>query len=41
MIAAMNLFFVGLMAKLLDTLNRHAPVGFEDESGFHFGVKKC
>jgi hypothetical protein len=40
MTVAMNLFFVGLMAKLLDSLNRHAPVGFQDEAGFHFGVKQ-
>jgi hypothetical protein len=39
MTAAMNLFFVGLMAKLLDSLNRHAPLGYQDESGFHFGVR--
>jgi len=38
--AAMNIFFVGLMAKLLDNLNKHAPVGYQDESGFHLGAKK-
>ena len=38
MTAALNLFFFGLMAKLLESLNKHAPVGYEDESGFHFGV---
>jgi hypothetical protein len=38
--AAMNIFFVGLMAKLLDSLNKHAPVGYQDEAGFHFGVRK-
>jgi hypothetical protein len=38
--AAMNILFVGLMAKLLDSLNKHAPVGYQDESGFHLGVKK-
>ena len=38
--AAMNIFFVGLMAKLLDSLNKHAPLGYQDEAGFHFGVRK-
>jgi hypothetical protein len=37
--AAMNLFFVGLIAKLLDSLNKHAPVGYQDEAGFHLGVR--
>jgi hypothetical protein len=37
--AALNLFFVGLMARLLASLNQHAPVGYQDEAGFHFGVK--
>jgi hypothetical protein len=35
----MNIFFVGLIAKLLDSLNKHAPVGYQDESGFHLGVR--
>jgi hypothetical protein len=38
--AAMNIFVVGLMAKLLDSLKKHAPVGYQDESGFHLGVRK-
>jgi hypothetical protein len=38
--AALNIFFVGLMAKLVDSLNRHAPVGYQNESGFHFGARK-
>jgi len=39
LIAAANLVFVALMAKLMESLNRHAPVGYEDDSGFHFGLK--
>jgi hypothetical protein len=35
----MNICFVGLIAKLLDSLNKHAPVGYQDESGFHLGVR--
>jgi hypothetical protein len=38
--AAINIFFVGLMAKLLESLKKHAPVGYQDESGFHLGVRK-
>ena len=40
MTAALNIFFVSLIAKVLDSLNRHAPVGYQDEAGFHFGVGK-
>ena len=40
MIAAMNIFFAGLMARLLVSLNKRAPVGYQDESGFHFGAGK-
>jgi len=40
MTAVMNIFFAGLMAKLLDSLNQRAPVGYQDESGFHFGNRK-
>jgi len=38
--AALNLLFAGLMAKLLASLNKHAPVGYQDDSGFHFGARK-
>jgi hypothetical protein len=38
--ATINILFVGLMAKLLGSLNKHAPVGYQDESGFHYGVRK-
>jgi hypothetical protein len=24
---------------LLDSLNKHAPVGYQDEAGFHLGVR--
>jgi len=39
MTAAMNIFFVGLNAKLLASLNKCAPRGYQDEAGFHFGVR--
>jgi len=38
--AAITMFFVSLMAKLLDGLKKHAPVGYQDASGFHLGVRK-
>ena len=38
--AAITMFLVSLMAKLLDGLKKHAPVGFQDESGFHLGVRR-
>jgi len=38
--AAMNILFVGLVAKLLHNLKKHAPVGYQDEAGFHLGVRK-
>jgi hypothetical protein len=40
MTAAMNIFFAGLVARLLVSLNKRAPVGYQDESGFHFGARK-
>lgn len=33
----MNLFFVALMAKVYQIIKNQAPVGYEDESGFHYG----
>jgi hypothetical protein len=40
MTAAMNLLLIGLIAKLLDSIKNRAPVGYQDESGFHFGVRR-
>jgi hypothetical protein len=37
--ATIGMFFVGLMAKLLASLEKHAPMGYQDESGFHLGVR--
>ena len=38
--AAVNFLLVGLFARLLPSLNKRAPVGYQDESGFHFGIRK-
>jgi hypothetical protein len=40
MAAAINISLVGLFAKLLDRLKKHAPAGYQDESGFHLGAQK-
>jgi len=37
---AFNLLLIGIMAKLRSIFESHAPLGYEDESGFHFGVQK-
>jgi hypothetical protein len=36
-ITAANVLFIGMMVKLLDRITNQAPLGYEDESGFHFG----
>jgi hypothetical protein len=40
MTAAINFSLVGLFVKLFKRLNKYAPVGYQDESGFHLGVRK-
>jgi hypothetical protein len=40
MAAAINISLVALFTKLLDRLNKYAPVGYQDESGFHLGNRK-
>ena len=37
---AMNLLFIGLLAKVLDSVKEQAPLGYQDEGGFHYGVNK-
>ena len=29
----------GIMAKLRNAVKNHIPVGYQDETGFHYGVK--
>lgn len=38
--AVLNLLLLGVMAKLWQRFNKRAPVGYQDESGFHYGVRK-
>ncbi|MDB6109349.1 MAG: hypothetical protein JWR69_1099 [Pedosphaera sp.] len=35
----MTVFFTGILAKLQDVIEMYMPLGYEDETGFHFGVK--
>jgi len=39
-VAAINILFIGLAAKWLESIKNRVPVGYQDESGFHFGIKK-
>ena len=38
-LAALNLVFIGFLAKILDGIKSHAPVGYQDETGFHYGSR--
>jgi hypothetical protein len=35
-----NLLVVGTLTKLRVIIEKHIPLGYQDESGFHFGVQK-
>jgi hypothetical protein len=35
----LNLVFVALMAKVFQIIKNQVPVGYEDETGFHYGSK--
>ena len=37
---AINVLVIGLLAKLLDSVTSRVPVGYQDDSGFHFGAKR-
>jgi hypothetical protein len=38
-IIAVNLLFVGIFVRLRAAMNNHIPLGYEDETGFHFGIQ--
>jgi hypothetical protein len=38
-ITAMNFLFVALVVKMLNGIKNQAPVGYQDEAGFHFGER--
>ncbi len=39
-IIAVNLLLVGIIAKLRALIKDHVPLGYQDETGFHFGVQQ-
>lgn len=39
-VASVNFLFIAMMVKLLESFKDRVPVGYEDESGFHFGIGK-
>ena len=39
MLVAISLFLSGLMAELWTILDEKVPVGYQDETGFHYGEK--
>lgn len=40
MMTALNFLLIGVVVKLLDGVTNRMPVGYQDESGFHFGTRK-
>jgi len=38
---ALNLLFIQIVAKLRNIYDSHIPLGYQDETGFHYGVKKA
>ena len=34
-----TVLFAGILAKIRAAVDKQAPVGYEDENGFHFGVQ--
>ncbi len=39
-IIAVNLLLVGILAKLRAAMKTHIPLGYQDETGFHYGVQR-
>lgn len=39
LLAVLSVVAATVMAKLHAAMEKHAPVGFEDENGFHFGAE--
>jgi hypothetical protein len=38
---ALNLLLIAIAAKLRSLWASHVPMGYQDESGFHFGTKSA
>ena len=39
-VLTLNLLVLGLVARLREVLESKIPLGYQDETGFHFGVKR-
>ena len=39
-VLTLNLLIFGLAAKLRELFDSHVPLGYQDQTGFHFGVKR-
>jgi hypothetical protein len=39
-VLTLNLLILGLAAKLREMLEDKIPLGYQDQTGFHFGVKR-
>jgi hypothetical protein len=37
-LAAVTLMFAGILAKMRAMMDKHVPVGYQDENGFHLGT---
>jgi len=37
---AVNLLLVGILTRLRAAIENHIPLGYQDETGFHFGVQE-
>ncbi len=36
--AAVTLLFAGILARMRAMMDKHVPVGYQDETGFHTGI---
>ena len=39
-LTAMYVVFIGCIVKLLDGIKKQVPVGYQNETGFHYGAEK-
>lgn len=39
-VLTLNLLILGLAARLREVIESRIPLGYQDETGFHFGVRR-
>ena len=39
-VLTLNFLVLGLIARLREVIESKIPIGYQDETGFHFGVKR-